>query len=292
MPILSSGNDDEADAKHATMITSIEASLLGSGHPIHGSNNYDGHYDSISDMWRDEGVLPRRCRGDDDDGDDDGWYQKAMDYWEDEGNCPATVDGVLGGFAELSPVDLEGSRDFIKEIAEIRPELKYGTACECGAGIGRVSKGLLFPIGFQRCHLIESSPRLISAAPEYIGDPFGSQCRFLCTRLQDFEPAPGSFDLIWIQWCIGYLNDIDYVPFLRRMGRSLRKGGIICLKDNTCTDEAFVVDKDDSSLTRSLPYHLALAEKAGLRVVMQKTQDNFPDDIFHVPMVAFEARAE
>jgi len=142
--------------------------------------------------------------------------------------------------------------------------------------------------GFQRCVLVESSPRLISAAPDYIGDPHASQCRFLCTGLQDFEPASGSFDLIWIQWCIGYLNDVDYIPFLRKMGRSLRKGGIICLKDNTCTDEAFVVDTDDSSLTRSLPYHLALAEKAGLRVLLQSKQEDFPDDIFQVPMVAFE----
>jgi len=93
---------------------------------------------------------------------------------------------------------------------------------------------------------------------------------------------------VWIQWVVAYLTDFDLVSFFIRMGASLRLGGIIILKDNTCTHEAFVLDKDDSSLTRSLPYLLVLAEIAGLRVVKKVHQDDFPDSIFPVPMIAFE----
>lgn len=73
------------------------------------------------------------------------WYKTGYDYWEDEANCPATVDGVLGGFACLSQRDLKGSNKFLTDLkSQIRPELKFSMeeneglptcACECGAGV-------------------------------------------------------------------------------------------------------------------------------------------------------------
>lgn len=71
------------------------------------------------------------------------WYQTGYDYYEDESKCPATVNGVLGGFACLSSQDLKGSRDFMLYLQSIRPELKMTReenggvdtyALECGAG--------------------------------------------------------------------------------------------------------------------------------------------------------------
>jgi len=75
------------------------------------------------------------------------------------------------------------------------------------------------------------------------------------------------------------------------MGKSLRKEpkGMIIMKDNTCRGQAFVVDKIDSSLTRSLDYLLTLTELSGLRVVrIQEVQEDFPSDIFPVPTIALE----
>jgi hypothetical protein len=94
-----------------------------------------------------------------------------------------------------------------------------------------------------------------------------------------------------IQWVIGYLTDYDCVQFLQRIGKSLRKEpkGMIIIKDNTCREQAFVADKVDSSLTRSLDYLLAIIEIAGLRVIsMKEAQGDFPSDIFPVPMIALE----
>jgi hypothetical protein len=72
------------------------------------------------------------------------WYTTGYNYWENVVNCPATIDGVLGGFASLSKRDLEGSADFMRYLkSTIRPELKLTQednggiptrACECGAG--------------------------------------------------------------------------------------------------------------------------------------------------------------
>jgi len=229
------------------------------------------------------------------------WYQTGYEYWEDESNCPATVDGVLGGFASLSQHDLMGSKKFLMDLkSEIRPELKFGReenggamtrACECGAGIGRVTKGLLLPLGLSQCDLIEPSPRLLSSAPAYLGDTYSSQCRFFCTGLQDFEPRPNTYDIIWIQWVIGYLTDDDLVEFLKRCALALKSGGgVVVIKDNTCEEEAFIVDRDDASVVRSLPYVLGLVELAGMRVVYQRYQEGFPESIFPVPIIALKPK--
>ena len=272
----------------------IELALRKKGNPIHGKDSECDNmkYASITEWKRSIGMLSEDNKSKKA---TKVWYKTGLAYWDDEETCPATVDGMLGGFARISKCDLEGSLQFIKHIkSNIRPELKLTSdekeelptrACECGAGIGRVTKGLLLPLGISQCDLVEPSPRLISSAPDYLGVS-ASQCRFFCTGLQDFQPSADSYDIIWMQWMIIYLTDDDLVDFLKRCVVALRKGGVVVIKDNTCSQEAFVVDRDDSSATRSLPYIIAIAELAGLSVIHQQLQEGFPADIFPVPMIA------
>lgn len=288
----------------ADITQQIEDAIIKKGNPICGKDSVDDElvYPSITEWKRSIGMLLVHEDGNSTENTTTSnnsrqqWYKTGLDYWENEGTCPATVNGMLGGFASISKCDLEGSAQFISYIkSNKRPELKLSNddenggvptcACECGAGIGRVSKGLLLPLGISQCDLVEPSPRLISSAPDYLGD-FASKCRFFCTGLQDFQPKANSYDLIWMQWMIGYLTDDDLVHFLQRCMTALRKGGIVVIKDNTCEKEAFVVDRDDASTTRSLPYIIAIAELAGLHVVHQQYQEGFPADIFPVPMIA------
>ena len=241
-----------------------------------GTDSDGGTYDSAEVMWQVEGVSAN---------DKSDWYDRASQYYEE--NCPETIDGVLGGFANISDLDLEGSRGFIKQLEKLRPGWTWsaGAAAECGAGIGRVSKGLLLPLGVPRCDLVESSARLLSAAPDYIG-PGASRCRFYCQGLQNWTPAKNTYSIIWIQWVFCYLPDDDAVSFLQRCKEGLVDGGVICLKENTCSDTDFVLDRDDASVTRSVPYLLHLANQAGLQVLLQQNQTNFPEEIFPVPMIA------
>jgi protein N-terminal methyltransferase len=64
------------------------------------------------------------------------------------------------------------------------------------------------------------------------------------------------FDVVWCQWCLGYMKDADLFAFLKRSQAALRKGspGVIVVKDNVCKDEsgnpAVVFHEEDSSLTR------------------------------------------
>lgn len=247
---------------------------------IKGRDSDGGKYESILEMWQILGVSLE------DDAKNEDWYEQAADYYED--NCPETLDGVLGGFGSITDVDLAGSKCFVDAVKLKRPNLLWadGAGCECGAGIGRVSKGLLLPLGVPRCDLVESSARLLKVAPSYIGDPDAAKCRYICDSLQTWEPPKDTYSVIWIQWVLVYLTDIDIIKFLKKCGEALKENGVICLKENTCEVELFVLDKDDASVTRSVPFLLKLIEAAGLVVVHQETQDDFPEELFAVPMIA------
>jgi protein N-terminal methyltransferase len=252
--------------------------------PVVGSDSEGRTFASIEEMWQSLGVTSDTPR----DEINQRWYDKASDWYE--GHCPPTVDGVLGGFGSISEIDLTGSNGFLKELRKKQPSLDWtmGAACECGAGIGRVTKGLLLDLGVTHVDIVESSSRLLCAAPDYIGEEAAAKCRFFCSGLQDWTPPARHYSIIWVQWVLCYLTDDDIVAFLKRCGEGLLEDskGVIILKENTCGEETFVVDNEDASVCRSLEYWLKLVKAAGLRVIHQTMQLDFPDEIYPVPMLA------
>lgn len=269
------------------LVKLVETSLTEKFAVYNGSDTEGTEYDSIWEMWELEGVWMEdgRLR----------WYDKAHEYWENNEVAPATVNGMLGGFESISDLDLEGSKSFLESLHQssgIGDYFDYEqdtwkiACCECGAGIGRVTKGLLLPLGFHRCQLVEPSARILEAAPDYIGEPDASKCRYICSTLQDFNPRANTFNLVWVQWVIIYLTDLDLVFFFQRVAKSLKPGGIIVIKENVCENQAFVVDRGDSSLSRSLPYLLSLLEQTNLKVIKKRMEDNFPEDLYPVVMIA------
>lgn len=181
------------------------------------------------------------------------WYASAHAYWEDERNCPVSDNGVLGGFAHVSPADIQGSEAFFTRVSKLRPAWRRDVAVDCGAGIGRVSKFLLLP-HFEHVDLVEQSPRLLQSVPQYVGRANSDVARvrsLFCMGLQDFEPEPASYDLVWIQWVSSHLTDADFVRFLQRCKHALRPHGWIGVKENTLLHgEPYELDKEDSSITR------------------------------------------
>lgn len=82
--------------------------------------------------------------------------------------CNISLDGVLGGFGHLTPVDVRDSNAFLRELRSDFPGICFDSAVDCGAGVGRVTKNLLL----QNCRtvtLVEQSPRLLAAARDYLG---------------------------------------------------------------------------------------------------------------------------
>jgi protein N-terminal methyltransferase len=285
--------EDSVESRVA-LIQRIQTHLTSKFAVFCGKDTDDNYYDSIEEFWRHHGFLDKETIV-------TMWYKSSKEYWETEDNVPATIDGMLGGWSILSEPDLAASKQFLQEVINLRPQLseriksdQETRACECGAGIGRLTKGLLLPIGLKTSDLVETSPRLLQAAPQYLGRDV-LKCRFHCAGLQNFNMPENTYDVIWIQWVIAYITDWDFVNFLSRMKRSLREGGIIVIKDNTCSDLAFFSDTSDTDITRSYRYLRALIEESGLSVLkddngkeLVKWQDDFPDDIWPTPMIALE----
>lgn len=190
-------------------------------------------------------------------------------------------------------MDTRDSNQFLDRLLTLVPGLEFNTVADCGAGIGRVSKFLLVP-RFQEVHLVEQSPRLLAAAPDYIGLPAEQAHRVVLVELglQDFKPAPNTYDVVWIQWVIGHLHDHDFIRFFRRCAKGLKENGLIVLKDNTITDPSltFCLDLDDNSVARHLEYQKLLFELAGLEVVAEQQQNDFPEELYPVFMIALRAK--
>lgn len=72
--------------------------------------------------------------------------------------------------------------------------------------------------------------------------------------LEEWLPADGVlYDLVWIQWCVGYLTDEHLVGFLMRCQQALNpENGVIVMKENISTSDADYFDDTDNSLTRSV----------------------------------------
>ncbi|KAJ3146096.1 hypothetical protein HDU89_006662 [Geranomyces variabilis] len=224
------------------------------------------------------------------------WYSDAAGYW---GSIEPTVQGMLGGFEELTDIDCEASAAFIDEFVNGRkasgrngsqavpPRLGKTFACDCGAGIGRVSKHFLLKV-FDRVDLVEQTSKFLEQAKaEYLGVEASRVDRFIPEGLQEFVPEEGRYDLIWAQWVLGHLTDDDFVAFFQRCKRGLKPNGLIGVKENA-TRNGVEVDTVDSSVTRPPALLKELFAKAGLKIIKEDVQKGFPSSLYPVYMYMLE----
>ncbi|KAB5560307.1 alpha-N-methyltransferase NTM1 [Coniochaeta sp. 2T2.1] len=179
-------------------------------------------------------------------------------YWE---GINADIDGMLGGvpsvtgFSHVSKVDLQGSRSFLAKLGIGRKNgrRKVANALEGGAGIGRVTKGLLLEVA-DEVDVIEPVAKFVKPLQDVTGVR-----NVFNVGLEDWYPAERTFyNLIWIQWSA---LDPD--------------GGIIVVKDNLSTSGSDAFDDVDGDVTREDSKFLSLFEEAGLRIIRTETQKGF-----------------
>ncbi|KAM4528181.1 N-terminal Xaa-Pro-Lys N-methyltransferase 1 [Odontesthes bonariensis] len=210
------------------------------------------------------------------------FYSNAEDYWKD---VPPTVDGMLGGYGSISSIDINGSKAFLKKFLG-DGEGKTGADCalDCGAGIGRITKRLLLPL-FKVVDMVDVTQEFLDKAKPYLGEEAQRVGNYFCCGLQEFVPEGGRYDVIWIQWVIGHLTDDHLIEFLRRCRKALRPNGLIVIKDNV-SYEGVVPDEVDSSMCRDLEIVRSLVGRAGLRIISEEQQTNFPKEIYQVHTLA------
>ncbi|WVN89180.1 uncharacterized protein L203_104396 [Cryptococcus depauperatus CBS 7841] len=102
-----------------------------------------------------------------------------------------------------------------------------------------------------------------------------------------FDGEDVRYDVIWCQWCLGHMNHLDLVTFLRHAKAALRDDceTFIFVKENCCNDAPGgvaheFIDEETSSLTRSTAKWLQVFADAGLEVVKEVVQEGMPEYLY------------
>lgn len=210
-------------------------------------------------------------------------------YWN---SIPATVSGMLGGIPSISRTDLRGSLTFLEKLRRLHPPPSsdpFVRGIDCGAGIGRVTAGVLSKI----CVLVDIVELVEKFAQEarstkMLGE--GKVGQVYVTGLQDWVPTE-KYDLMWNQWCLGHLTDGELVQYLARCKEAVARGGWIVVKENMSTDPEGkdMFDEVDSSVTRTDENYRRLFADSGLQIVKTEMQNGFPSKLLPVRFYALQS---
>ncbi|KAF1834495.1 hypothetical protein BDW02DRAFT_569025 [Decorospora gaudefroyi] len=234
----------------------------------------------------------------------------SLDYWN---RVSSDVNGMLGGYPQTSRIDLQGSSNFLTKLrrgktqASKLPLPPLERVADCGAGIGRITKGLLLGVS-KRVDVVEPvkkfTDELVQSLGngEYTGDGEAKEGKgqvgeVINLGLQDWIPEPGAYDVIWNQWCLGHLTDAQLLVYLRRCKEGIRQAAEgqegasrswVVVKENLSTDinHKDIFDEEDSSVTRSDDKFRMLFQEAGLKIVATEQQRGMPKELYPVRIYA------
>ena len=217
-------------------------------------------------------------------------FVDAIEYWN---SISPTVNGMLGGYPQISRIDLRGSANFMAKLRRQHgtvPKYKIlARGVDCGAGIGRVTTGFLSKV----CEVVDIVEPIQKFAEEVTKAEMAGSGKIGKTYvkgLEDWEPD-GQYDLIWNQWCLGHLTDEQLVAYLERCKKAIVKEGWIIVKENMSTDQNGVdmFDEVDRTMTRTDGKFRKLFEEAGLRIVKSELQTGFPKGLLPVRFYALQS---
>jgi len=233
-----------------------------------------------------------------------GWNARGEKYWKEQG---ADTIGMTGGgvsradmaFSRMAMDDLttklrKGSKKVggkkvqkatkkpTKKVGGKGPDQRlFSSALELGAGIGRVSHGVLRHY-CREVHLVEFMKTYLAKAKKTLPRK-GCKYNFTCSSAQKFRIASNRYDLIWCQWLLMYLTDTDAVDLLKRAREGLGKAGPLVVKENVMKafkrndeDQTFENDKDETwtpgsgkgpmTLVRTRKHFEHLFKRAGWKI--------------------------
>ncbi|KAL8762486.1 MAG: hypothetical protein Q9184_001521 [Pyrenodesmia sp. 2 TL-2023] len=212
----------------------------------------------------------------------------ALAYWE---SIAATVNGMLGGYPHISHIDIRGSLNFIQKLRRLTSSSssdRFTRGVDCGAGIGRITAGLLSKV----CDIVDVVEPIGKFAKEAQAAKLAGKGKIgevYVLSLQDWEPKE-EYDLAWNQWCLGHLTDTELIKYLRKCRGMVKEGGWIIVKENMSTDPEGkdIFDEVDSSVTRADMKFRALFEKSGLVIAKTELQSGFPKKLYPVRFYALQ----
>ena len=211
----------------------------------------------------------------------------SLTYWD---SIPTTVDGMLGGYPQISRTDLKGSANFLAKLRKQYPSAfgsdLFERGVDYGAGIGRVTAGFLSTV-CKVIDIVEPVEKFAQAAKaaNFVGE--GCLGKVSNSGLEDWNPEE-RYDIIWNQWCLGHLKDQQLVEYLRRCKQAVSVHGWIIVKENISTDPQGkdIFDEIDSSVTRTDEKFQRLFKDADIRIMRTEIQRGFPRGLFPVRLYA------
>ena len=129
---------------------------------------------------------------------------------------------------------------------------------------------------------------LYEAKHSYLEKDVSRVEQFICCGLQNFVPEVGRYDVIWCQWVLGHLNELHFIEFFQRCKQGLAPHGMIIVKENVNRDQEADFDENDSSFCRPKRDLVALMKEAGLTIVAEQRQKQFPKELYDVWMFALQ----
>jgi len=225
----------------------------------------------------------------------------AIAYWS---STSADVDGMLGGFPQVTRADLQGSSNFLSKLRRsskhLPPSKPLRRAADCGAGIGRITLGFLSKVAevVDIVEPVEKFTERISSGNDFAEiRARGGIGQIWNTGLEAWNPPVANesdkYDLIWNQWCVGQLTDKDLTDYLSKSKGWLSEGGLVVVKENLSNDPADVdvYDEVDSSVTRTDKKFRKIFQDAGMKLVSTELQRGFPASLYPVRMYALRPEA-
>lgn len=166
-------------------------------------------------------------------------------------------------------------------------------ALDCGAGIGRITKSVLLSFSHY-VDLLEQNEIFLNKSTDFIGLEDRPRIgKLIASSLQSFEPSTDdyTYDIIWVQWVTGYLNDSELVTFFTKCASILtRNNGLIFVKDNVTSQGEIDSDMNDSSITRPRNLLESLFIRANLQILQVRKQVKFPRGLYPVYMWVLDVK--
>ncbi|PGH12494.1 hypothetical protein AJ79_04238 [Helicocarpus griseus UAMH5409] len=213
----------------------------------------------------------------------------SLKYWN---SVNPTADGMLGGYAQISTIDLRGSSAFLSKVRRLNPSTgsaRIQRAVDCGAGIGRITEGFLSRV-CETVDIVEPVEKFVDAIRRGKLHKEGKIGDIYVVGLENWTPTH-TYDLIWNQWCTNHLTDAQLVEYLIRCKNALSETGLLVVKENTNSDwTKDHYDEVDSTVTRTEGKFLELFEEAGLKVLRSEEQMGFPQRLMLLPVRSWALR--
>lgn len=208
------------------------------------------------------------------------FYSQAKKRWH---NAQATLTGIMDGFENVHDIDVANSCDILDDLIKNKL-ITPNYVMDCGAGIGRISQHVLNKY-FSSIDLLEQDKKFV----EFCQENFKNQPKIkdiYQDSLQNFQ-FKKSYDVVWIQWCLEHLTDLDVIAFLQKARKNLKDDGVIVIKGNLMEnyEEENYIDIKKGDIIRSFKAFEDIFKKCELKIIATSKIKDWSQDL--MPVMSF-----